>query len=243
MTTMTLTTPSLALPYEVSFDGPGLWYATRATGLVALLLLTLCVTLGVLTTVRFASPKWPRFVTVGLHNNTSLLTAVFLALHVLTTVVDSYTDIRPTDAFLPFAANYRPLWLGLGTVASDLLIALIVTSLVRVRMGHRGWRAIHWLAYVSWPVAVVHALGTGTDPATVWGAALVLVCLGAVLGASVWRLAAGWPERRGLRLAVATAVVAVVLAGWGWASSGPLAPGWSQRALAPVPPASAMGAS
>ncbi|MEV7978443.1 ferric reductase-like transmembrane domain-containing protein [Streptomyces sp. NPDC086519] len=229
----TMTTP-LALPFEVSFDGPGLWYATRATGLVALLLLTLCVTLGVLTTVRFTSPKWPRFVTVGLHSNTSLLTTVFLALHILTTVADSYTDIRLSDAFLPFAANYRPVWLGLGTVASDLLIALIVTSLVRVRMGHRSWRAIHWLAYVSWPVAMVHAFGTGTDPSTVWVSALALVCLGTVLAASAWRLLTGWPDRKGLRLAAATSVAAVVLAGWGWASSGPLAPGWSKRALTPV---------
>lgn len=229
----TMTTP-LALPFEVSFDGPGLWYATRATGLVALLLLTLCVVLGVLTTVRFASPKWPRFVTVGLHSNTSLLSVVFLALHILTTVADSYTDIGLGDAFLPFAANYRPVWLGLGTVASDLLVALVITSLVRVRMGLRSWRAIHWLAYVSWPAAMVHALGTGTDPSTGWGSALTLVCLGAVLGASVWRLATGWPDRKGLRLAVATAVIAVVLAGWGWANSGPLAPGWSKKALAPV---------
>ena len=230
MTTMTPT--PLALP-RISFDGPGLWYATRATGLVALLLLTLCAVLGVLTTVRYTSARLPRFVTVGLHRNSSLLTVVFLGLHVLTTVADSYTSIGPLDAVVPFVSGYRTVWLGLGAVASDLLIALIVTSLVPLRLGYRGWRAVHWLAYVSWPVALAHAFGTGTDPVSGWMPVLALLCLGAVLAAFARRLAFGWPHHRGLRLTAAVAAAVVVLAGWGWASSGPMAPGWSKRALVP----------
>jgi predicted ferric reductase len=232
---MTTMTGTLALPGQISFDGPGLWYATRATGLVALLLLTLCVVLGVLTSVRFVSPKWPRFLTVGLHRNTSLLTVVFLGLHILTTVVHGYTSISLIDAFLPFIASYRPVWLGLGTVASDLLVALIITSVVRVRLGYRGWRAVHWLAYASWPFAMVHAFGTGTDPSEPWVLVLLLLCLGAVLAAFAWRLTAGWSGSRPLRLAAALVAVAAVLAGWGWAMDGPLAEDWSERALAPAP--------
>jgi ABC-type amino acid transport system permease subunit len=73
-------------------SGPGLWYATRATGLVTLLLLTASMLLGIITASRFASEKWPRFVTVGLHRNVTLLVLAFLALHVGTTVLDTYTS-------------------------------------------------------------------------------------------------------------------------------------------------------
>ena len=112
----------------VSFSGPGLWYATRATGLVSLLLLTASVLLGVLTAGRFATPRWPRFLTVGLHRNVSLLAVVFLILHVGTTVLDSYTSIQLSAAFIPFISGYKRVWVGLGAVALDLLIALIVPA-------------------------------------------------------------------------------------------------------------------
>lgn len=184
------------MPVSFSFKGPGLWYATRATGLVAFLLLTLCVALGVVTAVRYSSVRLPRFVTVGLHRNASLLAVVFLVLHVLTTVVDTYTSIPLSAAFIPFSADYRTFWLGLGAVASDLLIALIVTSLVRLRLGYRSWRAIHWLAYACWPVALVHALGTGTDPATPWMTLMTVLCVASVVGATGWRLVAGWRGAR-----------------------------------------------
>jgi methionine sulfoxide reductase heme-binding subunit len=219
------------MPVHFSFQGPGLWYATRATGLVAFLLLTLCVALGLVTAVRYTAPKLPRFVTVGLHRNTSLLAVVFLALHVLTTVADSYTPIALSAAFVPFSANYRTFWLGLGAVASDLLIALIATSLVRLRLGYRTWRAVHWLAYACWPVALVHALGTGTDPASAWMSLITVLCVTCVVCAIGWRIAAGWPARKGVRLGAAAATVAVVLALGAWALSGPLAPHWSQRAV------------
>lgn len=190
------------MPSGFSFDGPGLWYATRATGLVALLLLTFSVVLGVLTAGRFDSSRWPRFVTLGLHRNASLLTVVFLFLHVLTTVVDTYTSISVTAAFVPFSSAYRTFWLGLGAVASDLVLALIATSLVRLRLGYRAWRAIHWLAYVSWPIALGHALGTGTDPGRAWMTVITVLCVTAVIGSVGWRLAAGRPRRRGLRLGI-----------------------------------------
>ena len=156
---------------SVSLHGPGLWYATRATGLVTLLLLTASVLLGVLTAGRFAGDRWPRFLTVGLHRNMSLLVLVFLALHIGTIVIDTYTSIPLTAAFIPFAV-LQDAWLGLGAVALDLLIALMVTSLIRNRLGYRAWRWVHWLAYACWPVALAHGLGTGTDRATLWVFAL-----------------------------------------------------------------------
>ena len=172
---------------SVDFHGPGLWYATRATGLVTLLLLTASALLGILTAGRFASDSWPRFLSQGLHRNISLLVLAFLALHVGTTVADTYTSIPLAAAFVPLAASYKAPWLSLGAVACDLLLALIATSLVRGRLGYRGWRRVHWLAYACWPVAVAHGLGIGTDRSTTWVIALSAACVLAVLVTATWR--------------------------------------------------------
>jgi DMSO/TMAO reductase YedYZ heme-binding membrane subunit len=186
----------------VSFSGPGLWYATRAAGLVALLLLTVSVLLGVLTAGRFSSPRWPRFLTVGLHRNLSLLVLAFLVLHIGTTVVDSYTSIQLSAAFIPFVSSYKRGWLGLGAVAFDLLIVLVVTSLSRIRLGHRAWRLVHWSAYACWPVTVAHGVGAGTDERTAWAAGLTIGCVAAVAGAVAWRILQRWPQRRVLRMSL-----------------------------------------
>ena len=168
--------------------GPALWYATRATGLVTMLLLTATVLLGVLTTGRFAGYNWPRFLTVGLHRNLSLLTVVFLALHVGTTVVDQFVSIPLAAAFIPFTSSYKTFWLGLGAIALDLLLALLATSLLRGRLGHRAWRREHWLAYACWPIGLAHGLGIGTDRDATWVFATTVGCAAAVAGAATWRL-------------------------------------------------------
>jgi Ferric reductase like transmembrane component len=211
-----------------------LWFATRATGLTALVLLTATVVLGIVTSVRFASPAWPRFVTVGLHRSLSLLTITFTGLHVLTTVTDPFASISVVSVVIPFTSGYRRIWLGFGAVAFDLLLAVLVTSLLRTRIKPRLWRAVHWAGYACWPIALVHGLGTGTDGAARWVLALTAVCALAVISAGVWRLAAGWPARAGLRVAAGAAAVAVGLATAGWAWAGPLGPGWARRAGTPT---------
>ena len=210
-----------------------LWFATRATGLIALVLLTGTVVLGILTSVRFARPAWPRFITVSLHRNLSLLTITFTGLHVLTTITDPFASISVLSAVIPFTSGYRRIWLGFGAVAFDLLLAVLVTSLLRTRIGPRTWRAVHWAGYACWPVALVHGLGTGTDGAARWVLAITAVCALAVISAGVWRLAAGWPAHAGLRVAAAAAAAAVALATAGWAWAGPLGPGWARRAGTP----------
>ena len=199
-----------------------LWFATRATGLIALVLLTGTAALGIVTSVRFASPAWPRFVTVSLHRNLSLLTITFTGLHVLTTVTDPFASISAVSAVVPFTSGYRRIWLGFGAVAVDLLLAVLVTSLLRTRIRPRAWRAVHWASYACWPVALVHGLGTGTDGAARWVLAVTAVCAVAVVSAGVWRLAVGWPAHAGLRVAAAAAATVVALATAGWAWAGPL---------------------
>jgi sulfoxide reductase heme-binding subunit YedZ len=211
-----------------------LWFATRATGLAALVLLTFSVLLGVLTSVRFARPAWPRFVTVTLHRNLSLLATTFTGLHVLTTVTDPYASISVISAVVPFSSPYRRIWLGLGAVAFDLLLAVGVTSLLRVRIGLRAWRLVHWAGYLCWPVALIHGLGTGTDGAARWVLAVTAACALAVAAAGTWRLAAGWPAHAALRVGVAATAVLLAVGTLAWLRAGPLRPGWARRAGTPA---------
>ena len=168
-----------------------LWYTTRGAGAVTLVLLSGVVILGILSSLRVQSVRWPRFLTTGLHRNLGLLTLVFLALHIVTAVIDPFTHLGWLVAIVPFSSYYRTLWLGLGTIAFELLLAVVVTSLLRGFLGHGAWRAVHWLAYASWPIAVGHGLGTGTDVWSDWFLALTGLCVGAVLIAAGYRLLSG----------------------------------------------------
>lgn len=213
--------------------GPSpLWYATRATGVTALVLLTAVVVLGVAGTARFATPTWPRVITAQLHRSLSLLAVAFVAVHVVTTVLDPYAPIGWISAIVPFASPYRTLWLGLGTVASDLLLAVVVTSLLRARLGYRSWRAVHWLGYACWPVALWHGLGTGTDSKLSWLLALDAACVAAVAAAVGWRLSLARARPGPLTWLLACAAVPAATAVF--AVVGPLQPGWARRAGTPV---------
>ena len=146
-----------------------LWYTTRATGIVALVLLTASVVLGVLTSVRFGTRSWPRFTFQDLHRRVSLLAMVFVALHVITTVSDASRADRVAVGRGPLHISpYRRLWLGLGHHLRRPPSRRHHLEPVRQRINPRTWRALHWLAYASWPLAVVHGLGTGTDPHLDW---------------------------------------------------------------------------
>ena len=164
-------------------NGTALWYITRASGVVSLLLLTAGLVLGILGTVRWRSDRWPRFAVVSIHRNLTLFAIAFVALHVVTTIADGYAPVGFKDAVIPFVSKYRPLWLGFGAVAFDLLLALVVTSLLRARIGFRAWRAVHWLAYACWPVAVIHGLGTGSDTSQHWMLLIDLAAVAAVAAA------------------------------------------------------------
>ncbi|MCX5360367.1 ferric reductase-like transmembrane domain-containing protein [Streptomyces sp. NBC_00124] len=168
-----------------------LWYANRATGAVCLVLFTVVVVLGMAVRLRVKIPGLPRFGTISLHRSLSLSATAFLALHIAFATVDGYVDITVLDAIVPFVSDYQPLWLGLGTVALDLMLAVLITSLLRNRIGHRTWRATHWLAYASWPVALIHGIGIGTDTGTDWMTWLTFACVAAVLAAAGTRLALG----------------------------------------------------
>ena len=126
----------------------------------------------------------------GLHRNLSLIAVVFVALHVVTAVADSYVNIPLTAAIVPLASPYERLWLGLGAVSLDIMIAVIVTSLLRRHLSRRLWRGVHLLAYVSWPVAWLHSIFSSTDMRHGALFLLALACAVLVVIAVGWRLAA-----------------------------------------------------
>src|SRR5439155_1282351 len=165
-----------------------IWYLMRSSGVVSLVLLTAVMALGIATVNRWRPGRRPRFVTASLHRNLSLLAVVFVAVHVATAVVDPYAMVGAVAAFVPFVGHANALWVGLGALSLDLVLALILTSLLRRRVGARLWRGVHWIAYLSWPVAFAHSLGLGTDASAIWLQSLAGACAVAVAASLARRL-------------------------------------------------------
>jgi sulfoxide reductase heme-binding subunit YedZ len=163
------------------------YYAIRSSGVVVMVLYTLTVVLGLLNVSRVNSETWPRFVIDRVHRSASLLALVFLIIHILVTITDSFVSTPLAAVIIPFAHSYSTFWIGLGAAASDLMLAVTVTSLLRARVGHRLWRAVHWSAYAAWPLAMIHGIGAGTDTSAMWMLALDVICIGAVLCAVAFR--------------------------------------------------------
>ncbi|HWD75464.1 MAG TPA: ferric reductase-like transmembrane domain-containing protein [Solirubrobacteraceae bacterium] len=210
------------------------WFITRGTGAIALVLLTVTVALGVADVRRTRLRGVPRFVFDSVHRSASLLAVAFVAVHVVTTLLDGFAPIGIIDAFVPLHSAYRPIWLGLGAVAFDLLLAVTITSLLRQRLGYRAWRLTHWLAYASWPVALVHGFGTGSDAKTHWLLVLSAICVAVMLTAVVARVTAGWPGQLPARVSALGAAALIPIGLVAWLPSGPLAAGWARRAGTPL---------
>ena len=209
-----------------------LWYMTRGAGTVALVLLTAVVVLGIVTSVRWKSEDWPRFLISALHRNFSLFLVAFGALHIVTAIFDP-TVVLGIQALVPFGSDYRPLWLSLGVISGDLILAIVITSLLRERLGYVAWRIIHWLTYASWPLAMVHSLGTGTDPHAGWFLLLAAGCTASVIAALFWRLGPGLEEHPNVRFlgqgTCALSALALII----WTASGPIQAGWARTAGTP----------
>jgi methionine sulfoxide reductase heme-binding subunit len=169
-------------------NGSPVWFLMRGSGVVSLLLLTGVMALGIATYGGVRLGSMPRFATLALHRSMSLLAVVFIGIHVATAVIDPYAAVRLIDVFVPFTAASHPLLVGLGALAVDLVLALVVTGLLRERIGRRAWRAIHWAAYATWPAAFIHSIGIGTDTSSLWLRALAIGCVALIGGAVAWRL-------------------------------------------------------
>jgi sulfoxide reductase heme-binding subunit YedZ len=180
-----------------------LWWITRSTALVSFALLTLALALGV---AAGAGRPSTRVAVQGLHRTVSVLALSLVAVHVGTVVADPHVDLGAVDVVVPFGSSYASLPTGLGTLAVDLLLAVALTSALRTRLPGRAWRGVHVLAYACWPVAALHAVGSGTDTT----ATRALAAAGAVVAVTVlgWRLGRGAGPR-----AIAAALAGLVATG------------------------------
>jgi sulfoxide reductase heme-binding subunit YedZ len=156
----------------------------RSTGIVAQLLLTLSFALGIANSNRWRPSGSRLYVTTAVHRSASLLAVAFLAVHILTAVVDPDAGVTPAAALLPIGPG---LWLVAGALSLELVAAVVVTSLVRHRLPYRTWRAIHWAAYAAWPLALAHGLGMGSDDGTWWFGAANVLCIAVMAGVLTWR--------------------------------------------------------
>jgi methionine sulfoxide reductase heme-binding subunit len=177
------------MPHSIT-QGPMLWYLNRGSGVALLLLLTATLCLGILSARGGQGRLVPRFVSQQLHRNLGVLALVLVVGHVFTAVADTYVDIRWWQAISPAGATYKPFWLGLGSLAFDVMLMVVFTSALRQRLGQRAWHALHLLGYLAWPIAMVHSVGIGTDASTSWGRQVGLGCMVAVGVASLVRVSA-----------------------------------------------------
>ena len=214
---------------SVGHGATSLWYLTRATGLAALIVLSATVVLGIVSSVGWTTERWPRFLSQSVHRNLSLFCLALVFIHVVTTVADGFVPINLADAVIPFRTPYRPIWVGLGACAFDLLLAVAVTSGLRRHIGFRIWRWVHWLAYLCWPIALAHGLGSGSDTRLPGTQFVYLVCVVTVIGALGWRLVTARAMTSGWRIGAAVGATFVLLGVAVFAFAGPLQPGWSRR--------------
>jgi sulfoxide reductase heme-binding subunit YedZ len=184
-----------------------LWYLSRATGLVSFLVLSLTVMLGAIIKRNGKVPGLPRFAAVGLHRNATLFALALLGVHIVSAVVDPYVSIGWAAAVIPFTSSYEPLALGLGALAIDLTIAVVITSLLRFRIGLRLWRAVHWLAYAIWPLAAIHGITAAHDLRTGALLDLMLATMTAVIIVVAWRFADDPADQRRPRAAGRTSSI------------------------------------
>lgn len=211
-----------------------LWFLSRASGVVLLVLLTGVTVLGILPRARHLPPSLGRPGTLGLHRSLSLLAIVFLIVHIGTAILDPFAPIDLVDATVPFLSEYRPVWLGMGALAADVFATLVITSLLRSRMSFTAWRLVHLSSYTFWPIALLHVLATGSDARTPWMGPLVAACLVAVMAAIGLRLARSADLSRSRQLVFAATASLVALVLLIWSIDGPLGPGWAAKAGTPT---------
>lgn len=181
------------------------WYAARAAGVAAYVLLSLVVLLGLTMAGRKSLPRWPKFALEDVHRFAGLLVGTFVIIHIITIAIDAWLPFSLGSIIIPLISKYRPVWVALGIVAAELLLALAVTNHYRDRLPYHYWRRAHYLNFVVWTAATFHGIGSGTDRSAPWLLALYALATTTVAGAIAWRLTRG-------RLSRPYAVPLIVLA-------------------------------
>jgi hypothetical protein len=190
-------------------SSPAIWYAARASGVAAYVVLSLVVCLGLALGGKAQTRRWPRFSVEEIHRFGGLLVGSLIGVHVLAIAADSFLPFSLTQLLVPFTSAYRPLWTGLGIAGAELLLALAITNHYRRRLPYRFWRKAHYLNFAVWTFASLHGLMGGTDRGAAWLAIVYGVSVATVLMLILWRFLRR--EFRFRRIATAGAVTVVAL--------------------------------
>lgn len=204
------------------------WTVARAGGFTAYILVTLSVALGLALSMHWQSARrWPRLVNSELHNFVTLLSLVFVVVHILAVWIDPFTRFGFAEVFIPFVSHYRPFWMAFGIIALYLGIAVALSTLIRPRIGYLWWRRLHLLTLVLFVLVTAHGIATGSDTRSWWG---MLIYLGSVVlvgGLLCVRLLVPATPSGRAHPGIALACGVLVLLGAGWVAAGPLRPGWN----------------
>jgi predicted ferric reductase len=165
------------------------WNVARAGGFTSYILLTLAIIVGLALSMKLQSPaRWPRIINSELHNFLTLLSTIFLGVHVLAVLVDPYIKFSWADTLVPFVSQYRAPWLALGIVAMYVGIAIGISTWLRPHIGYKMWRKLHYLTFGIFVLATAHSIGTGSDTQTLWGFAIYAVSVVSVGVLLTWRI-------------------------------------------------------
>lgn len=190
-------------------SNPAIWYAARASGVAAYVVLSLVVMFGLTLGGKAQNRRWPRFSVEDIHRFGGLLVGSLIGVHVLAIAADAFLPFSLLQLLVPFTSTYRPLWTGLGIAAAEILLALAITNHYRKRLNYGFWRKAHYLNFAVWGFASAHGLMAGTDRGAVWLAILYGVAVAGVVMLLVWRF--GRHVFRSPRVATAGVVTVVAL--------------------------------
>jgi methionine sulfoxide reductase heme-binding subunit len=151
------------------------WLASRASGIVALMLITASVALGLTMAARVVTARGIRPMLARIHEHTALGGLIAIAVHGITLIGDAWLNPGVDGVLIPFTMGYEPIFTGLGTVAGYLAVALGLSFYARRRIGAKLWRKAHRATVVVYVLAVVHTLGAGSDAGSSWLRAFMLV--------------------------------------------------------------------
>ncbi len=190
-------------------SSPAIWYAARASGVAAYVVLSVVVVIGLTLGGKAQSRRWPRFAVEDIHRFGGLLVGSLIVVHVGSIALDSFLPFSIVQLVVPFTSRYRPLWTGLGIFAAELLLALAITNHYRKRMPYRWWRLAHYANFGVWSLASVHGILAGTDRSATWLAVLYGASIAVVLALIAWRVTGG--SMHPVRIAAAGAAGVVIL--------------------------------
>lgn len=172
---------------------PTFWIIARATGLLAMALVSATVVAGLVLRGRVLPMLRPAGVT-DVHRLLSLVALLAVGVHGVALVLDSTVEVTPQALLLPGLVPYRPLWTGVGVVTAELMLLVHVSFRLRKRIGVRRWRRLHYLTYLAFAGALVHGLLSGSDSDRPWALPSYVLITGIVVGLTAWR--ATTPARR-----------------------------------------------